>query len=182
LSSEYGKNPSRHPDSTLAGETLLDVNKSLEQWLCRLADTCPLDELRPLSQQEGSGEGEGEGGEVGLEDGGGEGEGKGHKSSKELKRKKKKENLELRLQSQPPHSSSLSVLESIYQMSGITENDTPIPPRPRKGREGEEQGVGGGQENLIQKLVVSNHKTKTLRPPTQSLGAKTLPNRIYVPK
>lgn len=43
---DYGKNPQRHPDSTLAGETLHDVNQSLEQWLCRLADTCPIDETK----------------------------------------------------------------------------------------------------------------------------------------
>ena len=146
--SEYGRNPARHPDSTLAGETLLDVNKSLEQWLCRLADTCPLDETHPLTQQEDGGE-----------------HAKGE-DSQQLQREKK--DLQQR------SLSSFSVLDSIYKMSGITENDTPIPRHRQQGQETE--------ENVIQKLVVSHHKTKSVRPPTQSLEARALPNQIYVRK
>jgi hypothetical protein len=182
----YGKNPSRHPDSTLAGETLLDVNKSLEQWLCRLADTCPLDEMetKPLRRQEQE-ERQGDGEDTEQEQ---EEEvpvtflstPKETKRNKKMKRKGQQKSERL-------HSSSLpssSVLESIYQLSGITENDTPIPRRPqgtqREGGEGQGQEGQGG--NMIQKLVVSSHKTKIMRPPTQSLSAKALANQVYLPK
>jgi hypothetical protein len=44
LKSEFGKTLEFSKDSALSGETLHGVNESLQQWLCRLADACPLDE------------------------------------------------------------------------------------------------------------------------------------------
>jgi hypothetical protein len=157
---DYGKNPTRHPDSTLAGETLTNVNKSLEHWLCRLADTCPIDETirttttnHRQSQRKDDTEA--------AQESGGEGETEEIADS-ERKGKKKKSERQVKISSQQ------SVLESIYQSSAITDKYTPLS-RAKK-------------ENLIQQLVVSNHRTKTIKEPTQPIGTSTFPNRIFVPK
>jgi hypothetical protein len=170
---DYGKNPIRHPDSTLSGETLTNVNNSLEHWLCRLADTCPLDETGKKSHPHGS-RSENEEGDEGEEE---------EEKEEETKKEKqlgpiKKSSLAL-FSSTLGSSTSLSVLESIYDSSGITEKFTPLPLSLSKRARG---GGGAKRENLIQQLVLSNHRTKSIKEPTQPLANKTCPNRVFVPK
>lgn len=157
ISVDYGKNPQRHPDSTLAGETLHDVNKSLEQWLCRLADTCPIDETK-LSHTFDE-----------------ENDVNHHHHHDPLHQIMKNESID-HLKPQTHRAiSSFSVLEEIYHSSGHTDKQLPIP-------FGSSSNKKKSNDNLIQQLVISNHKTKVIKPATQSLGTKSLPNGIFLPK
>lgn len=160
----YGKNPIRHKDSTLSGETLNDVNKSLEQWLCRLADTCPIDESSIISSNKiMNGNGNDNDNDIDIE----------NKNNDEIEISKNEIKKYSSMELIPNHKSSNSlkisnkklgkylsnpVLESIYQQSGLTEKHTPIAINSNSNSNLKEEN-----ESLIQKLVITNHQIKKIK-------------------